>query len=242
MPFYELKTNTYATDVFVTDHQFLTIELDPIQASKYGDAKNVENITKLLVTDLGQDPAILEKMTITANVNADTLTIEYADIRYKWERLAVLQHIRLLKNELSDDVVITKFAADAHYNAVDKLVLSSTPIVTSGNTIFQLFFDVISGYPNEAGGGLVIYEKMFKEWMAFLTDGGIDIQAFGSGAEAAHITATFDNLVTPTQWIVTFDMTAPSDEKIQDMYTMASIAMGGIPNTYHSIYDAGLSL
>lgn len=190
---YGLKTGVYDDDVSVLNYNSLQIVLDACQASKYGITTNVEDITKLLVTNLNLNSEILNKMTITADSSGtDTITILYQNLRLSYERLAFLQHIRLLTKQLSDDIPISKQHQLTYFSATDKLELNaSTPFETTGNTIFKFHFDVIAGYPNEAGGGLDVYEMMFKEQMCYLTNGEIDIEDFGVGDAGAHISGSF---------------------------------------------------
>lgn len=238
-----LKTGTYATDVTVNNYASISVELDSLQASKIGDAKNEQRLVDILITDLQIDSSFLDsKLTITSDVANDKVTLDYINLREPWERLAFLQHIRLLTKQLSDDVTIIKEKLLEIINVAgaNKLVLNATPIVTVGNTQVQLVFDVISGYPVDTAG-LLIYEQMFKEWVSFCTDAGIDILLFGSGADD-WIMAAFDNPSTPATWTVTFDLTDGSQDKVQMVTQIIAICQAGITNTYETLKDAGAVL
>jgi len=242
MSFWNLKTDTYANDVQVINRQALAVELDSIQGSKIGDAKNIENLTKILITDLGIDPTILDgNLTIVSDVVNDKVTLTYNDLRKRWQCLAFLQHIRMLTKHETDDLVAVNEGALATINSTTKLVLNSTPIIRSGVTNYKLQFDTVAGYPNEANGGLDIYERMFKERLDFLTNGEISITTFGIGVDD-YISGSFDNPVTPTLYTVTFDLAASTPLKVETVYEISGLVEGGIPNTYEHLKTAGAVL
>lgn len=242
MSFWALKTGVYNNDVLVVNYASLTILLDSIQASKIGDVGNVEELTHLLVTKLGLQSAILNKLTIVSNVGSDSVLLTYSNLRYPWERLAFLQHVRLITKNLSDDPTILLEIGNQTIGSTAKLVYNvADPIVQSGSNL-DLQFDVIAGYPNEAGGGLTIYEQMFKEHLAFMTNGGIDISQFGLGSDGEHITASFDVPAAPTLYKVRFDLNAASAARTEQFYQIAALCESGIANTYVELKTAGAVL
>lgn len=246
---------SYAASVTVQNFNALRMELDRINASKFGDAGNEAQflgyLTDLLInSDDDTVLAVGAELAFVHDSGADKFTITFQALKSAAQRLGFLQVVRLLgSTQNSDDPTI--IAAAARQTAglaapsLDKLVYKtplSAGILQSGNNIDLVFLpisianDGSEDYPDGATG-LAIYEQMVLEFLYFHTAGGINLGTF---AGTGWISAAFDTPTTPTEYKITFN--ADTKAKRELTYQIAGLAEAGIPNTYKQLLAAGTVL
>jgi len=244
----------YATSVTVQNFNSIRMELDRINASKYGDAGNeeafLEYLERLLInTEDITALAVGTELSFAHDTGLDKFTVTFQALKSREQRMAFLQIVRFLGQQQSDDSTIVAAAARQTINlvapALDKLVYktpASVGVLQSGNNIDLVFFPIsianggTEDYPDGATG-LDVYEQMVREFLYFHTAGGINLGTFAS---SGWITGAFDTPISPTEYKITF--AADTTERRNLTYQIAGLAEAGIHNTYKQLRAAGVAL